>query len=88
MKDTLEILWALILATSLTFYKYILEVVGLVQRYIFRFMYLYLMNDYQKTDYRNFVAGRVRELKSYNDPNLELTSRKTSELYQWMCDNQ
>jgi len=88
MKDTLAILWIetqILIYKSLTFlansYSAILDQIP-------RFMYLYLMDEYKKTDYRNVVASRIRELKSKNDPNMELAIERVSKLYKWMCDNQ
>jgi len=88
MKDTLEILWLRFQITRFNFQRCILESIGLVHEYISKFIYLYLMDEYKRTDYRNFLKGRIRELKAINDPNMELSIRKTSEIYQWMCDNQ
>ena len=58
--------------------------------YISKFMYLYLMNNEQKTEFRNQVAGRIRELKSLEDPldEMSLAKIKVIEFYAWLCKNQ
>jgi hypothetical protein len=88
MKDTLEILrlrFQVFLSESLICVS---EGTGKVFNYTSKFRYLYLMNDYKRTDYRNLVAAQIRELKSKDDPNMELAIERVSELYKWMCDNQ
>ena len=88
MKDILAILW---MRVQIFFYeslRCIPEFIGKVFDCISKFMYLYLMDSYKRTDFRNFVASKVRKLKQKDDPDMELVVRKCSELYQWMCDNQ
>jgi hypothetical protein len=46
------------------------------------------MDDYKRADYRNVLAAHIRELKSKDDPNMELAIERANELYKWMCDNQ
>lgn len=53
-----------------------------------KFMYLYLMDDYKRMEYRNGVAAQLRELKAQADPDLDLAIERVTELYMWMCDNQ
>jgi len=58
--------------------------------YISRFMYLYLMDKYKRTEFKNQVATRLREIKSIEDPygDLNLTKEKIIKFYAWMCKNQ
>jgi len=58
--------------------------------YISKFMYLYLMNNDKKLDFRNQVAGRIRDLKSLEDPldEMSLAKIKVIEFYAWLCKNQ
>jgi len=53
-------------------------------------MYLYLMDDDKKTEFRNQVAGRIQELKSLEDPldEMSLAKMKVIEFYAWLCKNQ
>lgn len=53
-----------------------------------KFMYLYLMDDYKRMEYRSGVAAQLRELKAQADPDLDLAIERVTELYMWMCDNQ
>lgn len=50
------------------------------------------MDKYQQIDYRNFIAGKIREVESTDNKELnpELLSRAIKpfkELYSWMCTN-
>lgn len=51
-------------------------------------MYLYLMDDYKRMQYRNGVAAHIREMRYKDDPDLELAIERVAELYKWMCENQ
>lgn len=49
-----------------------------------------MMDDDKKTDFRNQVASRIRDLKSLQDPldEMSLAKIKVIEFYAWLCKNQ
>jgi len=48
------------------------------------------MDKYKRTEFKNQVATRLREIKSIEDPygDLNLTKEKIIKFYAWMCKNQ
>jgi hypothetical protein len=66
--------------------------------YSSKFMYLYLMDDDQRTEFRNQVASRIRDLKSLESDDLllgedpldemSLAKIKVIKFYAWLCKNQ
>lgn len=88
MKDLLAILWIecqIILYRLLTCFA---DTYTKLTRHIPRFVYLYLMDDYKKMQYRNSIAALIKEMRSKDDSNMDLAIEKTTELYKWMCQNQ
>lgn len=66
------------------------HLVTLFFEYSSKFMYLFMMNDDKRTDFRNQVASRIRDLKSLEDPldEMSLAKIKIIEFYAWLCKNQ
>lgn len=89
MKERFEIIW---MQVQIAFYESLTLLANFfsitVLDNIAKFMYLYLMDDYKRLQYRNGVAAHIREMRYKNDPDLELAIERVTQLYRWMCDNQ
>ncbi len=89
MKEQFEIMW---MQVQISFYESLTLLANSFSVNVLdntaKFIYLYLMNDYERMQYRNEVAAHIREMRYRNDPNLDLAIERVAELYKWMCDNQ
>lgn len=89
MKERLEIIW---MQVQIVVYESLTRLANFFSVSVLdntaKFMYLYLMDDYKRMQYRNGVAAHIKEMRYKSDPDLELAIERVTELYRWMCDNQ
>lgn len=53
-----------------------------------KFMYLHLMDEYKRTDARNYIANVIKRLKDNNeDGSRDEEIADNVEMYKWMCVN-